>query len=144
MKQPYYVDSCIYLNLWKKESNKTGIPLWIFARDFFEKARIKRSVIFYSGYLLKELSFKINKDIFIKKLKMFEYSSNFKRVNLSREEYELARKIDRKTGDEIGFFDIIHLLLAKKTGSVLITRDNKLIKFAKKYFVKSKKPEELI
>ena len=36
------------------------------------------------------------------------------------------------------------MLLAKKTNSILITRDNKLIQISKKYGVEVKKPEELL
>jgi len=56
-KESYYVDSCIYLNLWKKEVDKQGNLLWKFAEEFFEKLEDEETVIYYSGYLLKELSF---------------------------------------------------------------------------------------
>ena len=44
---------------------------------------------------------------------------------------------------EISFYDIIHMLIAKKTKSVLITRDNKLIEIAKKYSAEVMRPEEV-
>ena len=81
----YYVDSCIYLNLWKKETGIFGKPYWKIAKRFFEKAELQNSIIYYSGYLLKELSFVLDEQKFHKKLKTFEYSPNFIRTNLSND-----------------------------------------------------------
>jgi len=36
------------------------------------------------------------------------------------------------------------MLLTKKTNSILITRDRKLLKLAKKYKINAKKPEEIL
>ena len=55
--QSYYVDSCVYLNLWQKEINENGKPLWEYAKRFLEKAEEDNSLIYYSGFLLKELIF---------------------------------------------------------------------------------------
>jgi len=84
-----------------------------------------------------------DEDKFIDKLELFNFSPNFKRVNLKKEEYELARKI-KKENPGTSFYDIIHMLLAKQTNSILITRDNLLINLAKEYEVKVKKPEETL
>jgi len=43
----------------------------------------------------------------------------------------------------LSFYDVIHLLLAKKTNSVLVTGDKLLIQLSKDYSVEAKKPEEL-
>jgi hypothetical protein len=62
MVSGYYVDSCVYLNLWQREISDTGIPFWRIAKDFFEKLEDEKEVIYYSGYLLKELMFLLNKE----------------------------------------------------------------------------------
>lgn len=145
MQKRFYVDSCIYLNLWQKEGNENlGKPYWEIAKEFFEKVETENSIVYYSGYLLKELSFVLEKGLFNKKLQMFNFSPNFKRINLSITEYNLARKIEKETNYEISFYDIIHMLLAKKTKSLFITRDNKLIDISKKYNIIAKRPEELL
>lgn len=138
----YYVDSCIYLNLWKKEIDEYGNPLWKFAKEFFEKAENECSIIYYSGFLLKELMFILSTEEYLDKRDLFESSPNFKKVLLSKEEFDLARKI--KNEIQISFYDVIHLLLAKKTGSIFITRDKLLIEFAKNINVETKKPEEIL
>ena len=145
MKKRYYIDTCIYLNLWQKEvDEKPGALLWKFAKDFLEKAETENLTVYYSGYLLKELSFVLEKDIFNKKLQMFNFSPNFKRINLSISEYNSARRIEKESNYEVSFYDIIHMLLTKKTKSLLITRDNKLIDISRKYNLVVKRPEDLL
>jgi len=139
----YYVDSCIYLNLWKKEFDFSGNLLWNFAKDFFEKAQSENSVIYYSGFLLKELMFVLDEKEFIGKLELFNYSPGFVRITLTKEEYEEAQKLKDRINSNISLFDIIHALLAKKTNSILVTRDRDLIEFAKNINIEAKKPEEL-
>lgn len=139
----YYVDSCIYLNLWKKEVDESGNILWKSAKDFFEKIENENSIIYYSGFLLKELMFILNNEDYLNKRELFDNSPNFKKVILSQEEYDLARKIKNYNLD-ISLYDIIHMLLAKKTSSILITRDKSLMRIAKKYSIRVKKPEEIL
>ncbi len=138
----YYTDTCIYLNLWAKEVDEKGNKLWEFAKDFFEKVESEDSIIYYSGFLLKELMFLLSTEGYLQKRDLFDSSPNFKKVALSKEEYVVAKKISREN-IEISFYDVIHMLLAKKTNSVLVTRDRLLIQFAKNYLVMAKKPEEL-
>jgi len=140
----YYIDSCIYLNLWRKEnSSYLRKPFWIFAKRLFEKLEHQNSVIYYSGFILKELSFILTQEEFSQKRILFENSPNFKKVLLSEEELNEARDIEDKTRREISFYDIIHMILARKTNSILITRDKKLLKIAKRYNILAKLPEEL-
>jgi len=139
----YYVDSCIYLNLWKQEVDNSGNLLWKFAKEFFKKVENDNSIIYYSGYLLKELLFVFDENQFIDKLGMFNYSPNFKRVDLTAEEYEEAKRIKRENS-EISLYDIIYMLLAKQTNSILITRDKLLIQLSEKYLVVAKMPEEIL
>jgi predicted nucleic acid-binding protein len=139
----YYVDSCVYLNLWRKEVDEYGNLLWKFAKEFFEKTEDENSIIYYSGYLLKELMFTFDEKQFIEKLELFNYSPNFKRITLTKEEYNLAKKIKRENF-EASFYDIIHMLLAKQNNSILMTRDRLLMQLAKEYSVIAKRPEEIL
>ena len=80
---------------------------------------------------------------YLNKKELFESSPNFKKVILLNEEYDIARKI-KNENIEISFYDIIHMLLAKKTGSILITRDKLLTGLAKIFLVEVKTPEEIL
>lgn len=140
----YYVDSCIYLNLWKKEADESGNLLWKFAEEFFKKAEDDNSTIYYSGFLLKELMFVLETKDYIEILELFNSSLKFVRVNLTKEEYEYAQELKNSDTSNISFFDILHVLFTRKTNSILITRDKSLIGFAGKLNVKAKKPEEIL
>jgi len=138
--QSYYVDSCIYLNLWQKEIDKSGNPLWEYAKAFFEKT--ENSIIYYSGFLLKELMFILDTEEYLQKRELFEDSLNFKKVILSNEEFQLAVQI-KKQNKELSLYDIIHLIIAKKTNSILITRDKVLMQVAGQFSITAKRPEEI-
>ncbi len=144
-QKSFYVDTCIYLNLWQKEGNeKRGVPYWKLAKDFFEKFDNERTIIYYSGFVLKELKFILTEEEFNAKRKLFDSSSCFKKIEASTEDLNEARKIESELHYEIGFYDIIHMLLAIKTKSVLVTRDKKLLEATKKYPVAAKRPEEVL
>ncbi|OGJ20884.1 hypothetical protein A3K73_09280 [Candidatus Pacearchaeota archaeon RBG_13_36_9] len=138
----YYVDTCIYLNLWKKEVDESGNKLWESAKNFFEKAENEEAIIYYSGFLLKELIFLLTTEEYLQKKELFDSSLNFKKTILSKEEYELAKSIS-KANKQLSFYDVIHILLAKKTNSILVTRDRILIQLSKDYSVEARKPEDL-
>ena len=145
VEQLFYVDTCIYLNLWQKEEDeRLGIPYWKSARDFFEKYDNDDSTIYYSGFLLKELKFILGDQEFNQKHQLFRQSPNFERIFISDNEYDQARNIEYELNYGISFFDIIHMLLAKKSDSVLITRDKKLLNTAGKYSIMAKRLEELL
>ena len=141
----YYVDACIYLNLWQKErGNLFGKPCWPLAKNFLDKAINSKSIIYYSGFLLKEMKFILSEKEFENKVKIFSYHANFIKLGLIDGEFQFARRIERKIKYKIGFYDIIHMILARRTNSILITRDKNLIKISKKFGVIAKKPEEII
>lgn len=145
MKKSYYIDSNIYLNLWKKEVDpKTGLKFWKIARDFLQKIEINDNIVYYSGFILKELSYILSKQKYEEKRKLFYSTSNFVKEVLTNVEYEEARRIEAQLKNEISFYDIIHLLISKKTNSILITRDNKLLEVSNKLGLEAKKPEELL
>jgi len=144
LMESYYVDACIYLNLWKKEVDEFGNLLWKFAKEFFEKVEKDNSIIYYSGFLLKELMFVLNTEEYLNKMEMFELSPNFRKVILFKEEYEKAQRLKNTFTSDVSLFDIIHVLLANKTKSIFVTRDRELIEFSKKMNIEVKKPEELL
>ncbi|MEK6889176.1 MAG: PIN domain-containing protein [Nanoarchaeota archaeon] len=143
MNNRYYIDTCIYLNLWQKEINpKTGLKLWKIARDFLQKIEDKENIILFSGFVLKETSYILRKS-FDEKRNIFLDKSKFKKVFANPEDYEYARKLEKEFNYEISFFDCIHIVLTKKEKAILITRDEKLINYGKRY-CKVNKPEELL
>jgi predicted nucleic acid-binding protein len=138
----FYIDSCIWLNLWKKEGNvKKGKPYWKIAKEFIDKTDNEQ--LNYSGFVLKEIKFKLdNEHIFQEKLRFLK-KSRFKYIKSTEEDYSFARKLEIKINYQISFFDCLHISICKRLNLILITRDSELIDIAKEY-IKVYKPEELI
>lgn len=133
----FYVDSCIYLNLWQKETARSGRELWRIAENFFNKCDAYNQAIIYSGFVLKELKW-ISPVAFAEKEAVFA-DSRFKKVLALVEDYEAARKLEVLSNFSISFFDCMHVVLSKKMNAILVTRDNALIGFAD---CKVMKPED--
>ncbi len=137
-QKTYYVDSCIWLNLFKKEGDASkGVPYWKLAKDFLEKS----NKLIISTIVLKELSFKVeNID---KTMKFFKDSEFIEIIKTRSEDYDLARKFEDEEEYKISFYDYLHVAIAKRLNIPLITRDRDLMDFARKQ-IDVFKPEDLI
>lgn len=139
----YYIDTCIWLNLFKKEGDAAkGVPYWKIAKDFIEKVETSNGLILVSAVVLKELSFKLGRKYDLVNA-FFDESHYIKLIKIIPEDYSFARKLESESKYEISFYDFLHIAITKRLGTMLITRDGLLLKIANKY-VSAKKPEELI
>ncbi|MFC1800816.1 hypothetical protein ACFLYT_02040 [Nanoarchaeota archaeon] len=58
-QKSYYLDTCIWLNLFKKEGDAArGTPYWKITEDFIKYIEENNKQIIVSTIVLKELSFK--------------------------------------------------------------------------------------
>ena len=144
-QKSFYVDTCIWLNLFKKEGDSTkGAPYWKIAEDFIDKVMFsKDQEIIYTGFVLKEMKFKLSEEEFNEKLLFLKKESKFKFIKATEEDYSFARKLESDLKYEISFFDCMHIAISKRLNFTLIARDNLLIKIAKRY-IKADKPENLV
>ena len=142
--QKYYLDTCIWLNLFKKEGDASkGISYWKIAERFIEKVMFSESKeIIYTGFVLKEMKYKLDKATFDEKTLFLARENKFRFVKAIQEDYSLAQKLESEFKYRISFFDCMHIAVCKRLDTILITRDKELLKFAKKYLV-AKKPEDL-
>ncbi len=142
MQKLYYVDTSIWLNLFKKEGDPTkGVPYWKIADDFFKKAKISSDTkICISTIVLKELSYKLKIEFFLIHNRLKRKAVIFKVLN---EDYLFARDIEKKHTYTLSFADCLHIAIAKRNDCVLVTRDRELLEIGNIY-VLSKKPEDLI
>ncbi len=139
-KKKYYLDTCIWLNLFKKEGDASkGKPYWKIAEEFIKK---KEQLITFSPLVLKELEYKINNKTKFKEIFKF-LKDNFTFIKISIKDYEIGRKLESKFNYEISFYDCLHIALCKRLNLILITRDKELINYSRKHIL-VKKPEELI
>ena len=139
----FYVDTNIYLNLWKKEGDATkGIPYWKLAKDFMDKVEKENSVIMFTGLILKELQYKLTDEQFKEKSALLE--STYQKVDVIEDDYKNARKLESKSKFEISFYDCLHISVCKRLNLVLVTRDALMLSFAKDEGVKCRKPENFL
>jgi len=142
----YYLDTCIWLNLWKREENLiTGVAYWKIAKEFIEKVIFSENEeIVYSGFFLKELKFKLkDEDLFREKLAYLKGEKRFWFVKAVEGDYDFARKFKFLSKFELSFYDCIHIALCKRLKLILVTRDRALIRFAQKY-IQANTPENLL
>lgn len=139
----YYIDTCIWLNLFKKEGDPArGIPYWQIARNFIDKVGESNDKIIVSTIVLKELSCKLghgyNKALnFIKALDCVEI------IKTDNSDYNFARELEQKEKIKLSFYDYLHIAIAKRLKTILITRDKDLIAVASKH-IQVNKPEDLV
>jgi predicted nucleic acid-binding protein len=137
-QKTYYVDSCIWLNLFKKEGDETkGVPYWKIAKDFLDK----NNRLIISTIVLKELSFKVEN--FDQTMKFFKDTEFVEIIKTKQEDYDLARKFEDEEEFKISFYDYLHVAIAKRLNIPLITRDKDLMDFANKH-IEVYKPEDLL
>lgn len=139
----YYLDTCIWLNLFKKEEGPNKkIEYWKITKDFMEKTEISGNKIIVSTIVLKELSFTIKNHF--KEIKMlFRNNHNIQIIKTKDSDYSLARELEKKDNFNLSFYDYLHIAIAKRLNMILITRDKKLIEFSKD-IINVSKPEDLI
>lgn len=141
----FYVDTCIWLNLFKMEGDPAkGVPYWKIAKDFIDNVIFSENdEIAYSGLILKEIKFKLNNDsLFEEKLAFIRGEGKFKFVKVTDKDCSFARKLESELEYSLSFFDCLHIALCKRLNLILVTRDNDLIRFAQKC-ISADRPENL-
>ena len=139
----YYLDTCIWINLFKKEVNIiTNKEYWKITQIFLDKVLNQNDQIFYSGIILREIQIKLGDDRLKDKSEFF-YDLGIIKIELIQEDKILARKLESKYNFEISFYDLLHLSICKRLDFILVTRDRQLINIAKENDVKVIKPEWL-
>jgi predicted nucleic acid-binding protein len=129
----FYVDSCIWLNLFKKEGDESkGVPYWKIAKSFLKKVALSENAeVLYTSFILKEINRKIqDSSLFRKHLGFMRSSKRFIFIDCLKEDYILARKLESESGFSISFIDCINVAICMRLNAVLVTRDRNLIDFA--------------
>ena len=143
MSECYYLDSCIWLNLFKKEGDaRKGVPYWEIALNFLERVEDEGGVIYVSSIVLKELYYILGNDFW--KVKRFFRECDFVRIiEATSGDYDLARDYEGEDFSKISFYDYLHVAIALRLGCIFLTRDKDLIRFADGK-IDVCKPEDLI
>lgn len=142
-KTLFYVDTCIWLNLFKKEGDPAkGGPYWKIARDFLVFVEESNLLIIISPFVLREVRFKLNHNYVMAK-DFFDKTKYIKSIKTVKEDYSLARKLESLFEYNLSFYDCLHIAVCNRIRAILVTRDKDLLKFSKSYII-AKKPEQLI
>jgi predicted nucleic acid-binding protein len=142
----YYIDTSIWLNLFKREGDETkGTPYWKIAEDFLKRAvDLEYDEIVYSFVVLRELEIKLNKKEYEKRKKEIMEERKFIRIDVLQEDKDFARELESRYDFEVSFYDMIHLAIAKRVSATIVTRDRQLIMICKENHVKAKRPEDIL
>ena len=131
MGREYYLDSCIWLNLFKREGDASkGMPYWEIALNFIEDVEDNGEQIYVSTIVLKELQYILG-DKFQKVMNYFKDTGFIKIIKTRREDYDLARKFEDDDNSQISFYDYLHTAIVKRLGCIFVTRDRDLLNFSK-------------
>lgn len=129
----YYIDTCVWLNIFNV--NEINTKESKYSKELIEKILFsKKHKILYSGFILKELEFKLKKD-YEKKKNWFKTEPNMIFIKATEKIYDSARKLEKENNYKISFFDYMHITLAKETNSILITRDKDLLSTSKNLII---------
>ena len=145
MRTSYYIDTCIWLNLFKKENGFGSTqPHWKIAQEFIQKLFSKDNEIIYSGFVIKELEYKMDElNICRDKLLFLKSGTAFKFIKATNEDYLFARKLEKRYKERLSFYDYLHIALCKRMCATLVTRDYEMIKVAEEY-ISAGRPEHLL
>lgn len=136
----FYVDTCIWMNLFKKEGTGS-YPYWKIAEDFIESTnKFSQNKILLSSFVLKELFYQLGKQNFEEKVGFLKKICTL--VKGTEEDYLFAQKLEEESLYELSHYDCLHIAICKRLGFILVTRDSALLNFAQKYII-AEIPENL-
>ncbi|MCK5321349.1 PIN domain-containing protein [Candidatus Pacearchaeota archaeon] len=143
MEIVYYLDSCIWLNLFQKEGDALkGMPYWKIALDFIENIEKAGNQIYVSTIVLKELQYILG-DKFQVAVDYFKQMNFVRIIKTKNEDHNLARRFEIEDDSRISFYDYLHVAVVKRLGCVFVTRDKDLLKFSQSR-INVDLPEKLI
>lgn len=144
MVQKYYLDTCIWLNLFKKEGDpRKGKPYWEIADDFIRSIIAEKHILLYSEIILRELQIKLSQEEYQQRSQLIKNMPCTQKIEVLSEDKQIARQLESVYSFDISFYDLLNLVLAKRYNAVLVTRDKLLLKRCKENNVSALKPEEL-
>ncbi len=142
----YYIDTSIWLNLFKQEGDSSkGIPYWQIAKEFIERAMFsKDDEIIYSNIILREIKLKLGDCAYIKVYEFFFKEPKCVKIDLTSDDKAIARQLESRYQFEISFYDLIHMVLCKRFNCILVTRDKQLLDVSRANGIGAYKPEDII
>jgi len=128
----YYIDTCILLNLWKKEE-RNGVEFWKIAQEFLDRTPSRDICI--SPVVIRELERVCPEGYRAHEKRLLECTI----IHPVQEDYVFARSIEEPA---LSFADRLHIAMARRLRLMIVTRDKALIDVARRFCAASR-PEHL-
>ena len=138
MTEKYYIDACIWRDLYENRVDKYR-PLGEWAFEFFRMIKETKSIALYSDLVIKELATAYNQEKIKEMFKIVEEAGCLKKVEIKREQIKETIKIKREK--RLPFNDLLHSILARDNDAIMVTRDRHFEQFED--IVTIRKPEDL-
>ncbi len=138
MKQKYYVDTCIWIDLYEDRKGYNGELLGKFAAKFLFSLLKKQQVLIISKLLIKELKKYYAEEQIEGMFRPF--TRIIEKMFITKQQADEAKQIAEERKIPAG--DALHAILARDYALILVTRDNDFKKMED--IAKYHKPEELI
>ena len=141
MKQPYYLDTCIWRDHYENRFGPAGRPLGDLASKVFMKIMKEKQTLFYSDFVARELKKDYGEKDINDMFNVLFLSGILKRVDIEEKHFKEAKKLSAEKKVPLG--DALHAILARDHNAILITQDWK--DFSKLTdVVDVKKPEDIL
>lgn len=137
-KKKFYIDTAIWIDLCLDRKGFNNEPLGTYALKLFSQILANKNILLISSFLIKELNVNFNLEEINGMLRPFE--KIIEKFIHTKSQSKEARQIAKEKN--IPFGDVLHAIIARDNGAILITRDKhfrQLTDISNHY-----KPEELI
>ena len=139
MAKKFYVDACIWRDYYENREDRFR-PLGEWAFELFRMIKETRSKVFYSDLIVEELSIAYDKKAILEIFKILDDEELLEKVGTVTKQFQEAARLKRER--KLPFGDLIHAILARDNGAILVTRDKHFVEFEDIVLVR--KPEDLI
>ena len=134
----YYIDACIWRDYFEDRKDRFR-PLGDWALRLINKIIEKEDLFIISNHLINEL---LKEYSYVKLKSFFDFISRDLIIEIKYKDCQVKEAYKIKNKFEVPFGDALHVILARDTNSLLITRDKHFIKLES--FCEIKKPEDLL
>ena len=139
MKDRFYLDTCIWIDLFENRIDKYR-PLGEFAKRLVKKIFDNNGLILYSDTILQEIMSRVDSNILITLFRPLQQEGLIRRVMASDQQIAMAISLSKFRNIPCG--DALHAILARDNDAFLVTRDKHFRRL--KDIVKILKPEDLL
>ena len=139
MTDKYYIDACIWRDFHENREDKFR-PLGEWAFYLFRMIRETGSQVLYSELVQEELSIAYDAKTITKIFNIVEQEGLLLKVQIKKEQFQEAAKLKRER--RLPFADVLHAIIARDNGAIMVTRDVHFEDFED--IVMVRKPEDLI